>query len=387
MRVLIISPTPTHPTNAGNRVRIVKLIEMLRNRGFHVHFLYVSLEGEAHAEMKAYFGEHLTVFRSKPLLKRFISNRLRAIFWNAGLSFLLPSAWYRYGIDDWYPNGLQKTCIDLSQRFNFDLVMCEYVFMSKALSYFSNSFKVIDAHDRLGNRDEMFTQVGLMPEWFSCTESQEAIGLKRAQLILALQDHERDYFLRIGGVKTMTLGIPFEFTPVEGPSKFTLGFFASDNRINQQALKELLSANWPVLRNEFPNLELVIAGGISKFVQPTDGVRVLGRVKTTAEAYAQMNAVINPMMIGTGLKIKSLEAIAHGKWLLSAPAGVEGLEVDQLAIHVFHSREDLIHQLKRVINLHSAHTAIEACRTYLESYNTKQAMAEKQLVDFVVSGG
>jgi glycosyltransferase involved in cell wall biosynthesis len=38
--------------------------------------------------------------------------------------------------------------------------------------------------------------------------------------------------------------------------------------------------------------------------------------------------VINPTVAGTGLKIKSVQALAHGKPLVAWPNGVEGLNYD-----------------------------------------------------------
>jgi len=44
------------------------------------------------------------------------------------------------------------------------------------------------------------------------------------------------------------------------------------------------------------------------------------------DIYRQSRVVINPTIAGTGLKVKSVEALAHGKPLVSWPRGVEGLE-------------------------------------------------------------
>ena len=44
LKILIISPTPTHPQNAGNRVRIYTLLRNLQKLGHEVHFLYFDRE-------------------------------------------------------------------------------------------------------------------------------------------------------------------------------------------------------------------------------------------------------------------------------------------------------------------------------------------------------
>ena len=43
-KILVISPTPTHPQNAGNRIRIYNLVSNLKELGHDVHFLYEGRE-------------------------------------------------------------------------------------------------------------------------------------------------------------------------------------------------------------------------------------------------------------------------------------------------------------------------------------------------------
>ena len=45
MRVLIVSPIPSHPQEQGNSARIFALGKLLQSAGFIVHFLYYTLEG------------------------------------------------------------------------------------------------------------------------------------------------------------------------------------------------------------------------------------------------------------------------------------------------------------------------------------------------------
>ena len=44
-----------------------------------------------------------------------------------------------------------------------------------------------------------------------------------------------------------------------------------------------------------------------------------------AEIYSQVDAMINPVFVGGGLKIKTLEALAYGKVLISTTEGAVGI--------------------------------------------------------------
>ena len=60
-KLLILSPTPTHPTNAGNRVRIRKWLELCVEAGIDFHFAFFRNEiGDEAAMAKAWGTERCT---------------------------------------------------------------------------------------------------------------------------------------------------------------------------------------------------------------------------------------------------------------------------------------------------------------------------------------
>jgi glycosyltransferase involved in cell wall biosynthesis len=57
------------------------------------------------------------------------------------------------------------------------------------------------------------------------------------------------------------------------------------------------------------------------------GVRVLGVLDTLAQAYAAARVVVVPLRAGGGTRLKVLEALAHGRAVVSTPLGCAGLGV------------------------------------------------------------
>ena len=43
-RLLVVTPTPTHPQNAGSRVRIFNLLTMIQDQEFEVHLVWDNRE-------------------------------------------------------------------------------------------------------------------------------------------------------------------------------------------------------------------------------------------------------------------------------------------------------------------------------------------------------
>jgi glycosyltransferase involved in cell wall biosynthesis len=76
---------------------------------------------------------------------------------------------------------------------------------------------------------------------------------------------------------------------------------------------------------------------------------VRGRVGNLAAEYARAEIVIVPILSGTGLKIKLVEAIAHGKAIVSTAAGAQGLEdLAGKTIQVITTPEDFAQRLVEI---------------------------------------
>jgi len=87
---------------------------------------------------------------------------------------------------------------------------------------------------------------------------------------------------------------------------------------------------WPVVRERRPDAELHVCGNICASASTWNGIApgvvLHGYCAETTPYYAKASVVINPCIYGSGLKIKNIEAMAHGKCLLTTPVGVQGLE-------------------------------------------------------------
>jgi glycosyltransferase involved in cell wall biosynthesis len=58
------------------------------------------------------------------------------------------------------------------------------------------------------------------------------------------------------------------------------------------------------------------------------GVHVLGWLADLPNFYRQLRLVVNPVYRGTGLKIKTVEALAHHRPVISYAVGLEGMPTE-----------------------------------------------------------
>jgi glycosyltransferase involved in cell wall biosynthesis len=103
-------------------------------------------------------------------------------------------------------------------------------------------------------------------------------------------------------------------------------YVASDNPMNKKGLADFFHFAWDRIRRAVPDAELLVAGKISRAVpQNTPGVIPLGTVEDLQPLYRQARLVINPAVAGTGLAIKTLEALCRFRPIVAWPNGVQGL--------------------------------------------------------------
>ena len=138
---------------------------------------------------------------------------------------------------------------------------------------------------------------------------------------------------------------------------------------NRQALEEFLLRAWPLVLGHEPEACLVIAGAVSRCVSAeVPNTRILG-VLSDGDLLAELRAssiVVNPVAVGTGLKVKSVEAICLGLPLVSFATGVEGYRVDPEFDFEFVERSSGQHTLeKRQIVLPVEHGLLpDACQPH-----------------------
>ncbi len=327
MRILIFSPVPTHPPVAGNRARILTLADSLIAAGHTVHFAWAALEDGDREAMMQHFNGGFTEFAYRmPKSVSSVTARLR----RRALRRMRKASAYVWGVDDWYDPELTPQLTTLQAQHDFEAVFVEYVFMSKALEAFpAGVVKIIDTHDRFANRHLHFLEAGRQPEWFSTTPADESKGLARADIVVAIQDNEAKLFAAAlpPGKRVATVGHLLDMSQsVQLSDAPRAVFVASGNSINVDAANAFINGALPLIRAKIPDFEIWLAGDVCQHAHDAPGVHKLGRVDSIAQTYALGALAVNPVRMGTGLNIKTMECLALGVPLVATESGSRGLE-------------------------------------------------------------
>ncbi|MBI1223411.1 MAG: glycosyltransferase [Bacteroidetes bacterium] len=99
---------------------------------------------------------------------------------------------------------------------------------------------------------------------------------------------------------------------------------------NRQSIEWLLNEVWPVIHREFPTWKLRLAGKKmpEDWIRDVGVVKIEGEVPSAVEYMANYQVMIVPLLSGSGIRIKTIEAMAMGKTVISTSVGIRGLGVE-----------------------------------------------------------
>jgi hypothetical protein len=337
--VLVLSPTPTHPQDHGNRRRIFRVCQRLKVRGARITFVHYPAEAEwrlrippAAAAMAATWDAYYSVPVTRPLHPA--------------------AAAHDHTIDEWWDEAIGEFLRWLFRVAQFDVFIVNYSWLSKAFAAAPERvFKILDTHDLLAGRRQLLALQGIAAEYFHTTDEEEAVAIRRADLVWAIKDEERAHFEQFaeGPVLGLPHLDPVRPLPIAAPDPegyLRVGVIGARNNLNLMNLQDFLAAAIPIFERFFAPVIICVAGGMCDDLYGVDErfVRLHGRVDEVEDFYRDIDLVCIAMRASTGLKTKTGEALALGLPVVSLAHGFEGY-VAQHPLHRLASWEELAQHL------------------------------------------
>lgn len=111
---------------------------------------------------------------------------------------------------------------------------------------------------------------------------------------------------------------------LRAPAGRQIGFLANFGYWpNRDAYDVLVTAWLPALRKQ--GWSVVVAGYESEKLPTTEGIHPMGSIASLQEFYSEVDVVVAPVRLGGGMKVKVVEALAHGRPVVATTHAVEGL--------------------------------------------------------------
>lgn len=338
MNILYFAPIPLYPKGHGNRATVHQYISRLRDAGHKVHYLLLNEEN--------------LPFRNFYIAQQYVDT-LDVISQKAPRT-RNETGYYEF--DSWFFPELGSLVAELCLRYKIDCIICTYVMYSKIFDFIgekSNILKIIDTHDKMTDRHLFLRDNGIKDEFFSCSQTDEASYLKRADVIWARNQTETDYFNQITNDNKAITVSHFDHPNYLNKSIKKIkrfGFLASDNNVNATLTSNFIKCFVEKYSQSPIDIELIIGGNICKLLENQPQIQEIlskypvkftGFYAEAADFYKNVDLVVCPIVFGTGINVKMIEAMSFGMPVLTTECGIKGV-VSKSSYHHYPSSQELL---------------------------------------------
>lgn len=335
MKVLQLCQKPPQPAIDGGCIAMSAITKGLLENEISVKILTASTE--KHPFTPDLIPED---FKSKTQIESvFLDTRINVI---DAIKALVTSN--SYNVSRFFSIELEKRLEEILKDSDYDIVQIESLFMTPYLNTireFSKAKIVLRSH----NLEYLV--------WKRLAESTSNIAKKLylGHLAKRLKQYEENIITKVDGVATISFedasryaelrckipiitipfGIDLENYPVsqtkpQGRLKlFHIG--AMNWEPNKEAVEWLVDDIWPLVKSE--NVELHLAGlkmPPEMMSLQKDNLFIHGEVRDAVKFIDERDVVVAPLLSGSGMRIKIIEAMALGKAVVTTTVGAEGID-------------------------------------------------------------
>jgi len=336
MKILLTLRQPLYPTDTGGKVRSLNIFSRLgRRASIHaVSFADPVADAESIRKMQEVFESYTPVpwqetqKYSPKFYKQLLANQFSSLPY-----FLAKCCLPRF----------QSTVENLLAKEHFDLLFCDFLHTAAPLLQCSFRPKIVFEHNvefQLRKRKWQLEKHPLRKivfgsEWKK-TRPLEAQVCRSFDHVLTVSDEDQQTIRREFGVdhiSTLPTGVDTDFFCPSGNQSVPgrMVFVGSmDWDPNEDGILWFLESVYPRIRQAAPHASFVVVGRnpsarLRAIAAKAPSVEVTGAVPDVRPYLSQAEAVVVPLRVGGGTRIKIPEAMAMAKAVVSTPIGAEGL--------------------------------------------------------------
>lgn len=165
-------------------------------------------------------------------------------------------------------------------------------------------------------------------------QSYEEALWKKVDLIDAISPDDLQVFLKFNP-NAYHGGAGFElqnYVKVEdkGQPKTLFHLGSMDWLPNREAIAWLINSIWPAIHKDYPEWKLFLAGKKMphEWKRWSESLQIEGEVESAIGYMAQYQVMLVPLLSGSGVRIKTIEAMALGKTVITTSVGLRGLDLE-----------------------------------------------------------
>lgn len=139
---------------------------------------------------------------------------------------------------------------------------------------------------------------------------------------------------------------------------------------------------FPIIKQSFPEITFTIIGAKPDkrvlSLKKIYGVRVTGFVESTTPYLQNTSIVVAPMLTGSGIQNKIIQAMAYACCVVTTPIGAEGLKVEESGLTICNSTKSWIESLTELLSDNKKRIRQgQTSRSYIQKTMSKEIVREQ----------
>lgn len=401
MNITIITPVFPYPLNSGGAQAQYNMIDMLRKK-HNITLIYIQKNYKDNAneiKLKAIWPDVNIVsykFSRQLLSPTFLYNKGKRafdlLFRKNNRHFFVERALKPYGV--FFTKSLINFINDNIQRNDTDIVQVEFYPCLGLIDYLQKNIKRVFIHHeiRFIRNERLLADISLderEKEYFKQITAQEISDLNKYDQIVTLTGVDSN-ILKANGVRKDIVCSPaaintqtHPYTPFDNKLLFLGGYSHKPNvegmewfvknvasRLNVNSELHIVGSSWPAT--------------IIEQLQALTKCKIIyhGFVEDLYEV-AKGSIMVIPILTGSGMRMKILEASAMALPFITTTVGVEGLDYKHMEACIIADKpEEWISYIERmVLNEDLRHSlATNAQMVYNKNYSISAAVAKREAI-------
>jgi glycosyltransferase involved in cell wall biosynthesis len=335
VRILQVSLKPPYPKVDGGCVAIAAMTESMLLAGHEVKVLCMSTHKHWFDAKKV----PTDILQKTEMEAVEMDTRIKPL--DAFLNLFSSKS---YNVERFFSEDFEKRLKDILRENEFDIIHLESIFCTPYLGVIRTHSKakiVVRAHNIEFRIWQQLAEQESNPlkKWYlkllaSRLKEYEIEVQNKVDGIVAITKDDRE------GLKQLGVSVPIDVVPIgmnvteietkplqsESIQLYHLG--AMDWLPNVEGIKWFVNDIWPKIAREFPDVKCSLAGRempASLLSHSSGNLIIEGAVSSVSEFISDKNVAIIPLLSGSGLRVKIVEALAFGKAVITTSLGATGI--------------------------------------------------------------
>ncbi|MCB0755490.1 MAG: glycosyltransferase family 4 protein [Flavobacteriales bacterium] len=335
LKILQVSLKPPYPKVDGGCVAIAAMTESQLLAGHDVKVLTMETHKHPFHSQKVP-AQILDATRMEAV---HVDTRIRPL--DAFLNLFTSES---YNIQRFYSKAFETRLIEILKKNEFEIIHLESIFCTpylKTIRTYSKAKIAVRAHNIEFRIWEQLARQEANPlkKWYlnllaARLKNYELDLLKKVDGIVAITKDDADELQQLGihiPVDVVPIGMnvaELEAKSLQSASIHLYHLGAMDWLPNVEGINWFVNDIWPNITANLPDIQCSLAGRempASLLSRSFGNLTIVGEVSSISEFVSDKNVAIIPLLSGSGLRVKILEALGYGKVVITTSLGATGI--------------------------------------------------------------